>query len=80
MCRAGWISLGGGTDKIESLRSRARLDDGVAAACLMELFGYREPDGSDPAARGYVGAIIVMDLARELTLIRKIIVKALSKD
>jgi hypothetical protein len=46
----------------------------------MELFGYREPDGSDPAARGYVGAIIVMDLARELTLIRKIIVKALSKD
>jgi len=46
----------------------------------MELFGCSEPDATEPAARAYVGAMLVMDVARELTLIRKILVKALSKD
>jgi len=56
----------------------ARRDDGAAASCLLELFGVTEPESTTAAARLYVGALVVVDIARELTNIRRILIKALS--
>jgi hypothetical protein len=37
-----------------------------------------EPESTTAAARFYVGALVVVDIARELTNIRRILIKALS--
>jgi hypothetical protein len=48
--------------------------------CLLEALGYRESDEVQPLARAYVGAMLLVDVSRELTLIRRILVKALSSN
>jgi hypothetical protein len=48
--------------------------------CLLEALGYRESDETQPLARAYVGAMLLIDVSRELTLLRRILVKALSSN
>ena len=50
----------------------------MAAACLLEALGYRESDESAPLARAMVGAMLLVDVSRELTTLRRILIKALS--
>lgn len=44
--------------------------------CLMDLLG-REPETTNEYARAFGGALIVVGIARELTLIRRLIRAAL---
>lgn len=55
-----------------------RGNDGAAAQCILDALGAVEPESTSAAARLYVGALVVVDIARELTNIRRILVKALS--
>jgi len=50
----------------------------VAARCILDALGHSEPEEIASAARAYVGAMILVDAARELTALRKILIKALS--
>jgi hypothetical protein len=58
--------------KITELRQTARREPGVAVECLLAAFGtpIDEDDVTD-TARKYVGALIILDAAHELTNIRK---------
>lgn len=56
-----------------ALRSEARSDQGVAAVCLLALFGHEEGEleGDAALARRYVGALLMDDTRRDLSVIRK---------
>jgi hypothetical protein len=48
--------------------------------CLLEALGYRESDSTQPLARAHVGAMLLVDVSRELTIIRRILIKALTSN
>jgi hypothetical protein len=54
------------------LRNEARGDDGLAAKCLLAALG-TNPESEAAEAHAYVGALILIDAARELRTIRRML-------
>lgn len=80
MRRTVRLPQSGAKGKIEDLRSAARRHDAVAAQAVLEVLGYEEDDQSvGSTARAWVGALIIVEVWRELTLIRRIITAALKQ-
>lgn len=53
------------------LRRQSKHDLGVAAACLLEAFGWEEPENEHEAARAYTGALLLAQMAADIALIAK---------
>lgn len=56
--------------KLTKLRAEARDDLGVAARCVLAALNREEFESVAEEARAYVGAITIVEIARELRIIR----------
>jgi hypothetical protein len=70
--RAGRRPRRGGGGKITELRALARRDAGLASACLLAALG-TQPESDNETARAYVGALIMVEAADDLRVIRKLL-------